>query len=103
MGAPLAWAGLSKIVMVVAVSFKKASVPSYSSKVGAVKRAHHCNHASKKHFSSHVLLQNKIKKTPYLPEIFVVTLSMVPGPKPLEVDALIESWYVTPGWSRENR
>jgi len=38
MGAPLAWAGLSRIVMVVAVSFRKASDPSYSSIVGAGER-----------------------------------------------------------------
>lgn len=37
-GAPLAWAGLSRTVMVVAVSFRKASDPSYSSIVGAVER-----------------------------------------------------------------
>lgn len=38
MGAPLAWAGLSKTVMVVAVSFRKASDPSYSSIVGAAEQ-----------------------------------------------------------------
>lgn len=36
------------------------------------------------------------------PEILVVTLSVVAGPNPLEVDARIDSWYVTPGWSWEN-
>lgn len=36
-GAPLAWAGLSRTVMVVAVSLRKASDPSYSSIVGAEK------------------------------------------------------------------
>lgn len=35
--------------------------------------------------------------------MFVVTLSVVAGPNPLEVDARIERWYVTPGWSWENR
>lgn len=34
-GAPLAWAGFSRTVMVVAVSFRDASDPSYSSRVGA--------------------------------------------------------------------
>lgn len=38
-----------------------------------------------------------------LPEILVVTLSVVAGPNPFEVDARMESWYVTPGWSWENR
>lgn len=38
-GAPLAWAGLSRTVMVVAVSLRKASDPSYSSIVGAEERA----------------------------------------------------------------
>lgn len=28
---------------------------------------------------------------------------MVAGPKPLEVDARMVRWYVTPGWSCENR
>lgn len=37
MGAPLAWAGFSSTVMVVAVSFKQASDPSYSSSVGAAR------------------------------------------------------------------
>lgn len=31
-------------------------------------------------------------KTYFLPEILVVTLSVVAGPNPLEVDARIESW-----------
>lgn len=34
-----------------------------------------------------------------LPEILVVTFKVVAGPNPLEVDARIKSWYVTPGWS----
>lgn len=42
MGAPLAWAGLSRTVMVVAVSFRKASDPSYSSIVGAEERERVC-------------------------------------------------------------
>lgn len=42
MGAPLAWAGLSRTVIVVAVSFRKASWPSYSSIVGAEKRIWGC-------------------------------------------------------------
>lgn len=42
MGAPLAWAGLSKTVMVVAVSFRKASDPSYSSIVGAAEQTSEC-------------------------------------------------------------
>lgn len=41
-GAPLAWAGLSSTVMVVAVSLRKASDPSYSSIVGAKERAGVC-------------------------------------------------------------
>lgn len=40
MGAPLACAGLRSTVMVVAVSFRKASEPSYSSIVGAEERNH---------------------------------------------------------------
>lgn len=39
MGAPLAWAGLRSTVMVVAVSFRKASDPSYSSIVGAAEES----------------------------------------------------------------
>lgn len=31
------------------------------------------------------------------------TLSVVAWPNPLEVDARMENWYVTPGWSWENR
>ncbi|TNN49175.1 hypothetical protein EYF80_040638 [Liparis tanakae] len=38
-----------------------------------------------------------------LPEILVVTLSVAAEPNPLEVDARMESWYVTPGWSWANR
>lgn len=38
-----------------------------------------------------------------LPEILVVTLSVAAVPNPLEVDARMESWYVTPGWSWEKR
>lgn len=41
-GAPLAWAGLSSTVMVVAVSLRKASDPSYSSIVGAEERTEVC-------------------------------------------------------------
>lgn len=37
------------------------------------------------------------------PEILVVTVSVASWPNPLEVDARIESWYVTPGWSWEKR
>lgn len=87
MGAPLAWAGLSSTVMVVAVSFRKASVPSYSSMVGAAER--------EKVFlppKYHLLYPTKLVRTLLLPEMLVVTLSVVAGPKPLEVEARMESW-----------
>lgn len=48
------------------------------------------------------LSQQHILKCIFPPEILVVTLSVVAGPNPLEVDARIDSWYVTPGWSWEN-
>lgn len=35
--------------------------------------------------------------------MFVVTFSVVAWPNPLEVDARMASWYVTPGWSCEKR
>lgn len=103
-GAPLAWAGLSSTVMVVAVSLRKASDPSYSSIVGAEERTEVC---IKIHVSLCSLCKFEIIKTckhiaAYLiPEIFVVTFSVVAGPNPLEVDARIDSRYVTPGWSWE--
>lgn len=102
-GAPLAWAGLSSTVMVVAVSFRKASDPSYSSIVGAAEKHQSLNklHLINKKYRKKCLM-NKIKMK-YEPEMLVVTLSVVAGPKPLEVEARIDSWYVTPGWSWENR
>lgn len=34
----------------------------------------------------------------YIPEILVVTLMAVAGPKPLTVLAFMKNWYVVPGW-----
>lgn len=83
--------------MVVAVSFRKASEPSYSSIVGAEARVwinlranHTCDVAT---------MGKNYWRVLFLPEMLVVTFSVVAGPNPLEVDARIESWYVTPGWS----
>lgn len=100
-GAPFAWAGLSRTVMVVAVSLRKASDPSYFPIVGAAESASVSNTDSAHHLTnSRTLIISKWGRVDNLtPEILVVTFSVAAWPNPLEVDARIESWYVTPGWS----
>lgn len=79
--------------MVVAVSFRKASDPSYSSIVGAAETSHVFTDPFPRPstFSTHLKCEER-KERPRSPEMFVVTLSVVAGPNPLEVDARMESW-----------
>lgn len=78
--------------MVVAVSFRKASDPSYSSIVGAKDREGVCVNVHVSPCYPSKCESTEMLKTYFLPEILVVTLSVVAGPNPLEVDARIESW-----------